>query len=247
MKKSNWLMLVLFAAVAAGLRVWQELTGFDAVGLAIRGNVPGVLLPAALALAAVWFVLSARALPARGANVGDLAKTFRFEDTTSVICAVAGAFLVLAGAAATIARDGSSTQTLLLSVFAMAAAVSVLYAVFALRRGNEVQGVALLVPVCCLVVHLIFLYRADASDPVLARIYVEILAAALLTLGSLELAAFAFHSGAPRSYVPVNALGAILAVAAASERQSLASVLLFTGCALVELGFFAAAEFEKEK
>ena len=247
MKKSNWLLLVLFAAAAAGLRVRQELTGFDAAGLAIRGNLSGILLPVVLAFAAGWFAYSARALPARGADAAGLAEVFCFENTAPTACAVAGAFLVLAGAAASILYGGRSTQTLLLAVFAMASAVSVLYAVFALRRGNEAQGVALLVPVCCLIVYLIFLYRAGASDPVLARIYVEILAVALLTLGALELAAFAFRVGAPRVYVPVNALAAILAVAAASERRSPASVLLFTGCALIELGFFAAAEFGQRK
>ena len=244
MKKSNWLILMLFAVAAAGLRVWQGLSGFDEAGLAIRGSLPGILLPAVLALAAAYFILSARSLPARGTARG-LTETFRFEGASSA-CAVTGAFLILVGAAASVMSGGRSTQTLLLAVFAMAAAVCLLYAAFALYRGNEVQGVALLVPVCCLVVYLVFLYRADASDPVLARIYVEILAAALLTVGSLELAAFAYRAGSPRVYVPVNALAVILAVTAAAERQSLASLLLFTGCALIALGFLAAEDIGQQ-
>lgn len=244
MKKMDWLMLALFAAAAAGLRAAQMMTGFDAEGLPISGNLPGTLLPFVLLAAAAYFVLTARKLPAQSNVTGALADRFLFQDMTAVTAAVAGSFLLLASAAATVMGYGS-LRHVLLTTFAVAAALSLLYTVFSLYRGNAVQGIVLLVPVFCLVVYLVFLYRADAADPILAGIYVELLAASALTLSSLELAAFAFLGGAPRVFLPAGAMALVLSIAAAAERKSLAVSLLFLGCALLELGFLAAADFRE--
>lgn len=244
MKKTDWLMLVLFGAAAAGLRAAQMLTGFDEAGLPVSGNLPETLLPFVLLAAAAYFVFSAQKLPAQSNVTGTLADRFLFQDMTAVTAAVAGAFLLLAGAAAAVMGYGS-LRMVLPTAFAVAAALSLLYTVFTLYRGNAVQGIVLLVPVCCLVVYLILLYRTDAANPVLARIYVEILAVSALSLGALELAAFGFLGGAPRVYLPANALALILSLAAAAERKNLAASLLFLGCALLELGFLAAADFRE--
>lgn len=246
MKKTDSLILVLAGGLAVGLRVGQMLTGFDDAGLPIAGQLCGLLLPVVLVLAAAYFVFSARKLPKKRGECGGLADCFRFSgNMTATVGAVAGAFLVMAGGAAGLMGRGSAGFALL-SVFAVAAALSVLYVVFALYRGKSAQGIALLVPVCCLVVYLIFIYRTDASNPLLARIYVEILAIAALTYAALERAAFAFGNGSPRVYLPVNAMAAVLAACAAAEGRSMASVLLFAGCALAELGFLSAADFEKQ-
>lgn len=245
MKKTDWLILILAGGLAAGLRTGQMRTGFDAEGLAIAGELCGVLLVVVLVLAAIYFVFSTRKLSANRGECGDFAACFRFSgDMAATVGAVAGAFLLLASAAATVAGYGS-LYLVPLTVFFAAAALCLLYVVFALYRGKSVQGVALLVPVCCLVVYLIFAYRADASDPVLAKIYIEILALAALSYAALERAAFAFGSGSPRVYLPINAMAAILAVCAAAEVRGMASTLLFAGCALIELGFLRAVKFEK--
>lgn len=242
----NKLVAVSAAALAAAvLRAVQWRTGFDEAGLAVMGNLPGVLLPAVLLLTAAYAVFSARKLPAKRGEAGDLAGGFCFAgNMPAVLCAVAGVFLVVFGAALRL-LGGAALADFLLGVFAVVAALCVLYAVFALYRGNEVQGVALLVPVCCLVVYMIFLYRSDASDPVLARIYIEILAVAFLTYAALERAAFAFRAGSPRACRIAGAMACVLAAAAAGEFKSPAATLLFGGCALTELGFLCAEKFEK--
>lgn len=242
----NKLAAVSAAALAAAvLRAAQWRTGFDEAGLAVKGNLPGMLLPAVLILTAAYAAFSARKLPAKRGETGDLAGGFCFAgNMPAVLCAVAGVFLVVFGAALRL-LGGAAPADFLLGMFAVVAALCVLYAVFALYRGNEVQGVALLVPVCCLVVYMIFLYRADASDPVLARIYIEILAVALLTYAALERAAFAFRGGSPRAYRIAGAMACVLAAAAAGEFKSPSATLLLVGCALTELGFLCAAELEK--
>lgn len=244
MKKTSWIALIVFSAAAAPLRALQRRTGFDGAGLPVGGVLSRAIVPCILLLAAAYFVLAARKLPAKRGECGGLAENFHFSgNRTAAVCAVTGAFLVMAGAAASAAGYGSLRQRAL-AVIGAAGAACVLYAVFALYRNGDARETALLVPVCCLVVYLIFLYRADASDPVLAGVYVELLALSALTYSALERAAFAFQSGAPRLCLPVGALSVVLALTAAAERRSLAAVLLFAGCAFVELAFLAAAEFK---
>lgn len=243
MKKTNWLIFAAFAAAAALLRVWQDRTGFEDTGLAVRGNIPGLLLPLVLTLAAAYFIYTARKLPVKRDESCELADCFMLEGALPLACIVAGAFLVVVGSLAFV-REESALTHLLLALFASASAISMIGAAGALRGGKAVNGVVLLVPVCALVVYLIFLYRADASNPVLARIYVEILAAALLTFSAVERAAFAFRNGSPRVYRSVGAMAALLSLTAATEGGSLAALLFFAGCAIAELGFLAAFRFE---
>ena len=242
MKKMDWMILAVCSAAAAGLRVWQWLTGFDEQGLALRGNLPSILLPILLAAAAAYFVFAARRLP--GGRGGTLDGSFGFQDQTTVACAVAGSFLLMAGAAFSAAGKGSLPLALM-AVLTFAAALALLYAVFTMYRGGTVPGVALLVPVCCLIVRIIFLYRRTASDPVLARIYAVILAVSALLLSALELAAFAFRDGSPRVFLAVSAMAPVLSFAAAAERESLASTLLLLGGALLEIAFLSALKTDE--
>lgn len=242
MKKKQWLLLALFAALSAILRILQNATGFDDSGLAVRGNLPGLLLPIVLVMAAGGFFWTTRELPTRRGAAKGLSDSFRFDDTFALTGAVSGAFLICGSAVLTLAGYGASGMALL-TPLAVVSGVCLLYTVFTLYRGGEPQGLALLAPVCCLAVYLVFLYRADASDPVLARIYIEILTVAALAFSSLERAAFSYRDGAPRFYVIASALAVILAVTAAAGGQSLASAALFAGCALIELGFLASATF----
>lgn len=248
MKKTSWIALIVFSAAAAALRALQCRTGFDGAGLPTGSAASRALVPCILLLAAVYFVVAARRLPAKRGESGGLAENFNFPgNTMAAVCAIIGAFLVMAGAAALTAGRGSLRQgVFVLAVAAVVGAVCVLGAVFVLYRDVDARGTVQLIPVCGLVVYLIFLYRADASDPVLAGVYVELLALAALTYSALERTAFAFQNGAPRLYLPVSALSIVLALTAAAECRSLAAVLLFAGCAFVEFGFLAAAEFTAE-
>ncbi len=255
MKQTNWLMLGIFSAAAFALRVWQNCTGFEASGLPIRGNLPGLLLPILFAAAALYFCIAARRLPAqRDVAAGRIDAYFPFRGTTGAALAVMGAFLLLAGAAATFAGMAHQQRELmkLLVPLEAIAALILLYAAFALRRSGQVHTLALLVPICSLVVHLVIIYRADASDPFLARIYVELLAVSLLTISAIQLAAFAFSAGVPRTFVPVSAMAFLLSFTAAADRMGfadeagadLAALALVLGCALLAIGFLAGAEFD---
>ena len=99
-------------------------------------------------------------------------------------------------------------------------------------------------PVCALVLTLIFFYREHAADPILRHYYVETLALAALTVLLLEFAAFAFRGGAPRLLMPASSMSVILCAAALAARPSLAEILFYFGGAWIALGIGAAADFD---
>ena len=122
----------------------------------------------------------------------------------AVLLMVLGSFALIASAVCALVFAPRTTLAMLMSAFAAAGAVCLLYATTALRRKKDFSGVALLVPVCAMVLTLILFYREHAADPILRHYYVETLALAALTVLLLEFAAFAFRGGAPRVLVPMH-------------------------------------------
>lgn len=243
MKKLNWL-LILFSAAAVFLRILALRTGFDDALLPI-GGAASLALPLVLIAAAVVFVLLARSYPAQRDLSGSIGEYFDFAETLPVMLCVIGAFALFASAAVSLLFSSRTLLTILLAVFRFAAGASVIYALFALRRGEPLPGVVLLTPVYALVLQLIFVYRATAVDPVLAHFYPEILALAALTAGFLEFSAFAFRNGAPRIFLPLAAMAVVLCVCTAAGTQELPSLLFYPGFALILLGYCAAADFSQ--
>ena len=243
MKKLNWL-LILFSAAAVFLRILALRTGFDDALLPI-GGAASLALPLVLIAAAVVFVLLARSYPAQRDLSGGMDEYFDFSETLPVMLCVLGAFALFASAAASLLFSSRTLLPVLLAVFRFAAGASVIYALFALRRGESLSGVVLLTPVYALVLQLIFVYRATAVDPVLAHFYPEILALAALAAAFLEFSAFAFRNGAPRIFLPLAAMAVVLCVCTAAGTQELPSLLFYPGFALILLGYRAAADFSQ--
>ena len=245
MKTLNWLLLILFSAAAAFLRMLELRTGFDEAGLPVGGTA-SLTLPLVLIVAAAVFVLLARSYPAQRDLSGGIDEYFDFSETLPVMLCVLGAFALIASAAASLLFSSRTLLNILLAVFRVAAGASVIYALFMLRRGESLSGVVLLTPVYALVLQLIFVYRATAVDPILAHFYVEILALAALAAAFLEYSAFAFRNGAPRIFVPLAAMAVILCVCTAVGAQELSSLSFYLGFALILLGYCAAADFSQE-
>ena len=244
MKKPNWLLLILFSAAAAFLRILELCTGFDGAGLPV-GGFASLALPLMLIAAAAAFVLLARAYPAQRDLVGSIGEHFDFTETLPVMLCVLGAFSLFVSAGAGLLFSSRALPAVLLAVFRAAAGASVIYALFALRRSEMLPGVILLTPVYALVLQLIFVYRATAIDPILADFYVEILALAALAAAFLEFSAFAFRNGAPRIFVPLAAMAVILCVCTAVGAQTFSSLLSYSGFAFILLGYCAAADFSQ--
>ena len=245
MKLLHWLLLVLFSAAAAFLRLRLLLTGFDEEGLPVPLGRGALLLPILLAAAALTFVLLARRLPAQRTLCAGMGSYFAFGRTAlPMLLVVLGCFALMASSVCSLAFGQRTTISVLLAAFLAAGAASLLAALFALRRGREPSGFLLLVPVCALVLALIAFYRAHAADPVLRHFYVETLALAALTALLLEFAAFAFRGGAPRLLVPLCALSAVLCAAALAACPALPEALFYAGGLCLALGIDAATDFD---
>ena len=241
----HWITLALFSAAAVLLRIRLLALGFDAAGLPSAMNLETLALPALLVLAAVVTALLSRRLPARRELCAGMELYFSFDRSMlAVLLMVLGSFALIASAVCALVFAPRTTLAMLMSAFAAAGAVCLLYATTALRRRKDFSGVALLVPVCAMVLTLILFYREHAADPVLRHYYVETLALAALTVLLLEFAAFAFRGGAPRVLVPVSAMSVILCAAAIAARPALADLLFYAGGLCLALGIGTAADFD---
>ena len=179
----HWLLLVLFSAAAALARLRLLAVGFDADGLPVPMDLNTMVLPAVLVVAAVIAVIMARRYPAQRELCGSMDLYFAFDRSTlAVLLMVLGSFALIGSAVCSLVFSLRTTLTMILSVFLAVGAACLLYATTALRRKAEFSGVALLVPVCAMVLALILFYREHATDPILRHYYVETLALAALTV-----------------------------------------------------------------
>lgn len=211
MKTSDRLVTLVLLLAAPAVR-WLELkTQLDANGLS-TGGVP-YLVPLLVAAASI-FLYSARRLPARDTVSADPAGIFRFDGQLTLTAGIAGAFLLLVGAALRVLLFGGGSVNVLLALFLAFSGAAMLYVLVSLRRGGSFLPPALLVPVCCLVAQLILTYRENARDSMLIHFYVRILALAALCLAALYLAAFAYRCGSPRTFAVAARAAAVLTAAA---------------------------------
>ncbi len=245
MRTSDRLLTVIFLLAAPTARYFEWKNALDADGLP-TGGFP--CFAAVLATAVLLFALTAHGLPARETVTGDFGSIFRFDGQLTLTAAVLSAFLLLAAAALALVTGGRSAVDLLLAVFLACSGAALLYVLIAQRREGAFAPVALLLPTCYLVVQLIVTYRSNARDSVLLHFYVLLLAVAALCLASLYLAAFAFHSGSPRSFslcahTALTLVSGGCVDAVLSRRLDLLAA--FLGAALLLIAFLeAAGDFE---
>lgn len=243
----RWALLLPFTAGACLFRRWM-LTAFDAEGLPLPLAAESLAMPALLVAAALVYALLARSLPAQRTLCAEMSSYFPFGNVT--LTAVVGACLLYLAELGLSLANGAALTALLPEGLLAVGVVCLLAAVAALRKRKEFPGVILLVPVCALVLRLIFFYREHTADPFLRDYYVELLALAALTLFLLEFAAFAFRGGAPRLFVPLGYITFILCAASLASVQlpdvgaSLGDMIFYGAGALLTLGLLGAADFD---
>lgn len=264
MKDHRNLTMVMLAggAVALALRLWQTLTGFEVnTGLAVSGHPAGVVLPLVLVALALVLVLLCRKLPG-GTDRREFAQVFATESAAQLTVIVMGVFMMAAGGALQmlfalmggglqgVLQDGgmmlsvvwmgavSPKEVMILGALAVVSAVCLFPAVAACRRGELSSGSMLLVPVVCLVVRLVMLYRINSIDPVLQGYFVELLAVVFAALAFYQLAGFAFGQGNARWYGICSGLAVVLCLTVLGDMPDVSGTLFYGGCALSALGFW---------
>ena len=252
------------AAAALVLRLVQRLTGFEELtGLAKPGNIAAVLVALVLAAAAagVWWLSRAW----RNEDQRAFTDAFSTDSAAQLTVIVMGIFLMAVGGALQVAfsvmggglqsvmlQGGtvglvwmgniSPAEVLLLGLCAVVSAVCLFPAAAACRRREEeepraVSGEMLLIPVVCMVVRLVLLYRINSIDPVLQAYYVELLAVVFVTLALYQLAGFAVGQGRPRTYCICSAIAMVLCAAVLADGHDISGTVFYLGCGLTVLGF----------
>lgn len=222
--------LLLFA-----LRLWQNRSGFDPdTGLSLP-SVPGAALAACLAVAAVLEFLLARRRSREHASfsVGFAAPEKELPIFVCGCLLLSGGGLLQTMLAVTEKGGIAAAVTGLLGLLSGG---GLLLAVRQLRAGEE-PSVTLILPSLFFSVFLVLaVYLPEAADPVLARYYLRVLAAAMAAYAFSQLAGFFRQESSHRSFTPVANLAVLLCLAVLAD-GSLALSLIFGGCALTISGF----------
>ena len=190
------------------LRLAQNRTGFDPeTGLSLP-SVPGTVLAAALVICAV----------------------------AELAVLVAGCFLLAVGGVllllGALPQRGIAAMTAgLLAVAAGAGLLLLLRQV----RANGDASVFYALPAMFFAVFLVLaIYLPEESNPVLARFYVPVLAAALVAYAFSQLAGFLRRESTPRAFVRTADLAVLLCLTALADALDRPGrLLLFGGCALL--------------
>ena len=219
--------LLLFA-----LRLAQNRTGFDPeTGLSLP-SMPGTVLAIALVVCAVAeLALSFR----QSGERADFASQFTPPGREMPVL-VAGCFLLAVGGVllllGALPQRGIAAMTAgLLAVAAGAGLLLLLRQV----RANGDASVFYALPAMFFAVFLVLaIYLPEESNPVLARFYVPVLAAALVAYAFSQLAGFLCRESTPRAFVRTADLAGLLGLTALADALDRPGrLLLFGGCALL--------------
>lgn len=221
-----WLQGLLLLA----LRFWQDRAGFDPdTGLAVP-SLPGKLMVGCLVLFAAVELVRAVRLPCKSGAPGAFAPPDK-----SLMAAVAGC-LLLAGGGGLMAATAVTARGWLALAAGIAAVLTAagLLVLIKKARGGDALSVMPVLPAMLFAVLLVLaVYRPRDCDPLLARIYLPVLAAAMVAYAFYHLAGFLRGDSGARTFVPTADLAVMLSLAAIADGDSLALRLVYGGCALV--------------
>lgn len=217
-------------AALLALRLWQNHSGFDPdTGLGVP-NFPGTALVVLLVLFAAAELVLARRLPKRRSAYAD---QFAPPDR-SLMAAVAGCMLLAAGGVALLlgALTARSVIDAAAGLLGVAAGGGLLLHLRQARAGAELMVLPVLPAMFFGVFFVLDVYIPTESDPVLARSYLTVLAAALAAYAFAQLGGFLRKESSQRWFVPTADLAVPLCLAAMAD-GGMARGLLYAGCALL--------------
>ena len=245
---SSAALAVCFGAAGFVLRLIQDLTGFEPdTGLPVSGNIPAVLLPILLVLAAASLYLLTRRTMPREASEQTFAELFRLDDPIGLSAVLAGAcFMAASGilelihtadSAVAVSADGmeiiaadagAGGSGVVIGVLSAAAGVCLAAGTVLCRKTNAQPLIFLAVPVC-LLARLILVYRLRSANPVLADYYLEILGLMLLILAFYRLSGFAVQAGKPGIFTFYSEYAFVLALSMLPDSFTPSKLLMLGG------------------
>ena len=248
MKQRALLFSLAAGAACLALRLLQNHIGFEAdTRLPVPGSLPALLLPLLLLLSAAALILLTRRLPR--STEAPFSAQFGGADAKCLTLTVLGCFLVglsgvwellraVSGGQAVLSADGlsvvtsagSGTSGAIMGVLSIAAAAGLFCGLLACRKETVSPLPLLAVPVS-LLIRLVFVYRLDSVDPVLAHYYPELLGLMALILGSYRLSGFTVKAGNPRLFTLYTGLSVICSLTLLADGITPAACLTLGGAA----------------
>lgn len=219
------------------LRMIQNRTGFDpATGLSVP-SLPGTVLAVCVVLVlALEYGLALRLPKVRRGFLQNFAPP---QGEVGVL--VLGGMLLAAGGCLLLLESltsGGGAAAIAAGLLALASAGGLLSLVKRVRDGGS-PGVGPVLPAMFFGVFLVLtVYLPVSDDPVLARYYLPVLAAAMSAYAFSQLAGFLRKESSPRGFTPTANCALSFSLAAAADWDGqLGLLLLFLGCAAVFAGF----------
>lgn len=223
------LRLWLEGLLLLSLRWGQLRSGFDPETGLSHYSLPGrILLIAILFLAGVELFLCVSDLP--GGKHSYL-NCMEPPDKSCLPFLAAGSLLLFAGG---VLLPGWGMLEIAAAALGAASALGLIFFARALRSGAAPQVLPLLPVIVFSVVFVLVIYLPEANNPVLARYYLLVLAAALVSCALYQLAGLTHREGSMRWFVFFGDLAVPLCLAAMADcAGNLGRMLIFFGCALV--------------
>ena len=245
------LLTLLGAAAAFVLRLQFCRTGFEAAtGLPVPGNLYARLFLVLLAVLAVLCLLLVSRVPDEKRSPSPpFADVFSTRQPLLLMVLIAGIFLLgISGVLEIISafRPDVPHRGLFSGLLTVISAGCLLPLLPLCRKPAKrmeqeplSSGIShiLLVPVCCLVVRLVLIYRVDSVNPSISVYFVEILALVFLTLSFYRLSSFAYQVGRTRRFLLYALPAVILSVSTLAEGHPLYGTLFYAGAAVTLMGF----------
>ena len=225
--------------VMFGLRMHQLRYDFDEKTLLHTPSAVGIALAVLVAAAAVVLFLISRW---EVKEKPQFCEHFALPEKSTLLL-IAGAFLIAFGGVMpviSVLMQASPTGGLLASVGAVQLAVAVLAAAAGIgfvvltaqmRRGEAVSVVPVLPAIFFGAFWVLALYLPTAEDPVLARYYLPILAAAATAYAFAELGGFFRGETKVRNFSFAAEYATVLCIAACAKLEI--ESLVYLGCALI--------------
>ena len=223
-------------AALLAIRFLQLRTGFDpATGLAVDSPLHNAL-PAAAALFSLIVILRRRKA---GTGTPAAADIFAAPEKELMLL-VAGCMAMAAGGGLLTAQSLSGGIALVgavAGVTTIAAALGLLALVRKLRKGEEFYLLYVLPVLFSSVFVVLAAYLPFATDPILRRFWLVILAAAMASFAFAQLSGFFRRESRPRRFLTVSGLAIVLCIGALGDMTPLGLRVILAGCAVTLGGF----------
>lgn len=219
------------------LRLWQNHSGFDAeTGLAVPGAAGTLLVIGLVLTAAVEVAQSLRRPVAKRAYAAQFAPASR-----GLLAAVCGSMLLVAGGAILAIQSllARSIVAAAAGVLGAAAGAGFLFQLWQAKGEDPISVMPVLPSMFFGVFYVLAVYIPTESDPVLARTFLPVLAAAMATYAFSRLGGLLRKEASLGAFVRMADLAAPMCLAAAAD-GGLGRRLLYLGCAVVLTAYLPA-------